>query len=96
LPGSLSDVFVTAAEIPPRAHVLTQAAFQEHVDSAISKTINFSAEATRHEVNSVFRLASRRQCKGITIYRIDSRTQQALASHSGLKSLKGGCRCGTG
>ena len=38
VPEEVQRVFRTAHDIPPEWHVRMQAAFQEHVDSAISKT----------------------------------------------------------
>ncbi len=45
-----------------------QAAVQEHVDNAVSKTVNLPADATITEVDKVFRLAFQLGCKGITVY----------------------------
>lgn len=78
IPDAIAEMFVTAREIPPSEHVLMQAAFQEHVDSAISKTINFPREATRENVDEAYRLAIERGCKGITVYRDRSRRVQVL------------------
>ena len=55
-----------------------QAAFQQHCDSAISKTINFPAHATPDQIDRIFRLAYQLNCKGITVYRDSSRNPQPM------------------
>ena len=79
VPQSVKDRFITAFEISPLQHVRIQAAFQEYTDNAVSKTINFSHEATQDEVKEAFLMAYREKCKGITIYRSGSKPGQVLA-----------------
>lgn len=83
IPEDIKRVFVTAAEISPEWHIRMQAAFQKHVDNAISKTINFPADASLHEVSQGFLLAYKLGCKGITVYRDRSLDQQVIqVSHA--------------
>lgn len=78
LPVSLRRRFVTAHEVAAEWHVRHQAAFQRHVDNAVSKTINLPRSASPADVRQVFELAFRLGCKGITVYRDGSKTWQVL------------------
>ena len=75
------DPFVRiASEIEPHWHVQMQAAWQEGIHNAVSKTVNMPHETTIEEVEGVYRLAYELGCKGITIYRDGSRESQVLRS----------------
>ena len=80
LPGDIRQLFPSAHDIDYKWHIEHQAAWQRHVTSAVSKTINFPKTATIADVSNAYLLAYHTECKGITVYRDGSRNGQPLST----------------
>ncbi len=96
IPEDVRRVFVTAHDVPPARHVEMQAAFQEYIDGAISKTINLPPEATGDDVAEVYLQAYRSGCKGITVYRDGCRPAQPMGWTEDVESVVTCPRCQMG
>jgi len=77
--GHIKELFRAADEIAPEHHVQMQAAFQRHTDNAVSKTVNMPESTSVEDIKDIFRLARSLGCKGITVYRENSRSDQVLS-----------------
>ena len=75
---ALPDYFVTAMDLSPEDHVRVQAAIQRWVDSSISKTCNTPNDYTIEQTRELYELMYDLGCKGGTIYRDGSRSEQVL------------------
>lgn len=78
IPVKWQKIFMTAHDITPEWHMKMQAAFQKYTDNAVSKTINYSNDATIEDVKEGYMLAYKLNCKGTTIYRSGSKQLQIL------------------
>jgi ribonucleoside-diphosphate reductase alpha chain len=74
----IRNLFVTALEISPEQHIRVQAAFQKHVDNAVSKTVNLPSEGSPKDVGAAYLLAYRLGCKGVTVFRYGSKSEGML------------------
>lgn len=68
---ALPDYFVGAMDISPEDHLTVHAAWQEFIDSSISKTINCPESMTFKQFERVYDRAWELGCKGCTTYRPD-------------------------
>jgi ribonucleoside-diphosphate reductase alpha chain len=78
VPAEIRRLWVCSHDIDYIWHVRMQAAFQKHIDNAVSKTINFPYEATQEQVRDSYMAAWDLNLKGITVYRDRSRSGQVL------------------
>ena len=78
-PGdSLPSYFVGAMDLTPEDHIYVQAVIQKWIDSSISKTANAPASYSVEDTARLYELAYDLGCKGVTIYRDQSRHEQVL------------------
>jgi ribonucleoside-diphosphate reductase alpha chain len=78
VPDVVKEIFRSARDITPEWHVRMQAAFQAHITSSISKTVNLSHDANREAVRGAYILAHQCHCKGVTVYRDGCRENQPM------------------
>jgi ribonucleoside-diphosphate reductase alpha chain len=79
VPETVKELYKTAMEISPEHHIRMQATVQKHVDNAVSKTVNLPADVSVDEIGRIFLLARSLECKGVTIYRYNSKKDQVLS-----------------
>ena len=84
----LPNCFVTAQEISPEWHIRMLATFQAHTCSAVSKTCNLPSNATKEDVHKLYMLGWELKCKGLTVYREDSRAKEVLVRSSKNSVIK--------
>lgn len=98
LPEPFRCLFVTALDIGGYIHIDIQSAFQRHIDASISKTINVPEDTTKEEIRDLIEYAWISGCKGLTIYRNNSRNDVVLAldnkkEEKDVHVCEGNCKC---
>ncbi len=78
IPEDVRRTFGTAHEVDIEWHIKTQSTFQKYTENAVSKTINLRHDATVDDVKKAYLLAWETNCKGITIFRDGSKSEQVL------------------
>ena len=67
--SNLPEYFIESANVPWKNRIDMQAALQNHIDTAISSTVNLKEETTVDEVAQLYLYAWEKGLKGITIFR---------------------------
>ncbi len=86
VPENLQKIFKVAHDIGWRDHLKMQAAFQKWTDNAITKTINMPADTTTEDVKEAYLMAWKMGCKGLTIYRDQSKLNQVIQFGGGAST----------
>ncbi len=88
IPERIRKALVTAMDTSPEDHIKALASFQKWVDSSISKTINFPADATIENMRESYLLAYRLGCKDVTVFRDMSIKDQVLVAPKAKEEKK--------
>ncbi|MDR5898703.1 adenosylcobalamin-dependent ribonucleoside-diphosphate reductase [Halomonas vilamensis] len=76
--SDLPDYFITADAVTPEQHVAVQAAAQQWVDSAISKTVNVPTDFPFEQFQDLYLQAYESRLKGCTTFRFNPEAFQGV------------------
>lgn len=91
IPKDLKAIFKTAHDIHWKDHIKMQSVFQKWTDNAITKTINMPSSATPKDVEDAYILSWKLGCKGLTIYRDQTKKDQVFNFGGSKKKEKIKC-----
>lgn len=91
LPDDGNRLCETPHDVPADQHHRVQAAFQEHVDNAVSKTVNLAQSISVGDVWDVFLGARELDLKGVTEFRSGARSEQVLTKSPRKEACVGEC-----
>ena len=80
LPKEKRDIFATANEISWKAHIDMMAACQPHLNGAISKTVNMTADATVEDIEECYMYAWKQGIKAVAVYRDGAKDMQPMVT----------------
>lgn len=89
LPDYIKHTFVVSADITSEEHILMQTSIQAFIDNSISKTCNFSENATKEDVAKAYMMGWELGAKGLTVYVTGSRSEVVLETNE-TKAKKDG------
>ena len=86
---NLPDYFVSSANINPIDRVRTQAVIQQHIDTAISSTVNLPESATEEQMAQIYIEAWKQGLKGLTIFRNGCKRMGVLTTDTSKQESNG-------
>jgi len=87
IPADIRRIFRVAHDIHWQDHIRMQAAFQKWTDNAITKTINMAESATPKDIEEAYILAWKLGCKGLTVYRDQTKAEQVFEFGKGKSEV---------
>ncbi|AFK21141.1 adenosylcobalamin-dependent ribonucleoside-diphosphate reductase (plasmid) [Haloferax mediterranei ATCC 33500] len=91
VPDDVKRLFQTAHDVPADHHLKVQAAFQRHVDNAVSKTVNLPQSASVDDIKEIFLSARDLGLKGVTVFRSGAKPEQVLGESPLKEECVGEC-----
>lgn len=85
----LPDYFVAATDIDPYDRIQTQSVMQDHIDTAISSTINLPESCTEEEMAQYYLAAWMSGLKGLTIFRANCKKLAILTAGNEPQGAEG-------